>query len=64
MLTRAVLGLVASLGVMIVAEGIENAVEAAHLRSMGCVFGQGYHLGRPVPARDFLGLETSRSATA
>ena len=54
MLTRAVLGLVATLGVRVVAEGIETALEAAHLRSMGCTYGQGYHLGRPVPPARFL----------
>ncbi len=66
MLTRAVLGLVSTLGVMIVAEGIENALEAAHLRSMGCVFGQGYHLGRPVTAAEFLpaAARGGRTATA
>ncbi|GAA5144204.1 hypothetical protein GCM10023340_11520 [Nocardioides marinquilinus] len=67
MLTRAVLGLVQTLGVMIVAEGIEHAVEAAHLRSMGCIYGQGYHLGRPVPAEAFLpseGKGTGRWASA
>ncbi len=53
-LTRAVLGLVSTLGVTIVAEGIEDALEAAHLQSMGCAFGQGYHLGRPVPAELFV----------
>ena len=60
MLTRAVLGLVRTLGVMVVAEGIETALEAAHLRSMGCTFGQGYHLGRPVPADQFLPVSDSR----
>ncbi|WP_148611684.1 EAL domain-containing protein [Nocardioides rubriscoriae] len=61
MLTRAVLGLVATLGVMVVAEGIETALEAAHLRSMGCHFGQGYHLGRPVPPAQFLPAPPSRA---
>ncbi len=66
-LTRAVLRMVSTLGVTIVAEGIENALEAAHLRSMGCVFGQGYHLGRPVPAPQFLpdtGGRGTKTATA
>ena len=52
-IVRAVLDLAAALGVMVVAEGIEQAIEASHLRTMGCQFGQGYHLGRPVPAADF-----------
>lgn len=54
-LARSVLTLVNTLGVTIVAEGIEDAVEAAHLQAMGCWFGQGFHLGRPVPADRFLG---------
>jgi EAL domain-containing protein (putative c-di-GMP-specific phosphodiesterase class I) len=62
MLTRAVLELASTLGVMIVAEGIETALEAAHLRSMGCVYGQGYHLGRPVEAARFLALAPVRTA--
>lgn len=53
-LARAVLELVSTLGVTIVAEGIESAVEAAHLRAMGCTYGQGYHLGRPVPPEQLL----------
>lgn len=31
----------------VVAEGIESAVQVAHLRALGCVLGQGYALGRP-----------------
>ena len=34
----------------VVAEGIESARAAARLRELGCHVGQGYHLGRPVPA--------------
>ncbi len=54
LLARSVFQLVSTLGVRIVAEGIESELEAAHLRAMGCTLGQGYHLGRPVPAADFL----------
>ncbi len=53
-ITRSVLDLVDALGVMVVAEGIEQAIEASHLRAMGCHFGQGYHLGRPVPPELFI----------
>jgi EAL domain-containing protein (putative c-di-GMP-specific phosphodiesterase class I) len=31
----------------VVAEGIESAVQVAHLRALGCLLGQGYALGRP-----------------
>lgn len=62
-LARSVLQLVSSMGVMIVAEGIESAVEAAHLRAMGCQVGQGYHLGRPVPAVDFMPAQEHHKRT-
>ena len=34
----------------VVAEGIETEQEKAFLRSAGCSYGQGYLLGRPMPA--------------
>jgi EAL domain-containing protein (putative c-di-GMP-specific phosphodiesterase class I) len=39
-----------SLGMTVVAEGIETAATLALLTAMHCDVGQGYHLGRPVPA--------------
>lgn len=35
----------------VTAEGIETSGQARHLRGIGCDFGQGYHLGRPMPAK-------------
>jgi EAL domain-containing protein (putative c-di-GMP-specific phosphodiesterase class I) len=35
-----------------VAEGIENAEQAAKLRELGYTLGQGYHLARPMSAED------------
>ncbi|WP_181703295.1 putative bifunctional diguanylate cyclase/phosphodiesterase [Chthonobacter albigriseus] len=46
----AVLGLAESLGIAVVAEGIENEVARAKLAGRGCEFGQGYLFSRPVPA--------------
>ncbi|MGY6499705.1 MAG: EAL domain-containing protein [Acidimicrobiales bacterium] len=40
---------VEQLGGTVVAEGIETESERASLESLGIRFGQGYHLGRPVP---------------
>ena len=49
-LARAVLGLLTTIGATVVAEGIEDAAQQARLLAMGCTLGQGFHLGRPVPA--------------
>jgi EAL domain-containing protein (putative c-di-GMP-specific phosphodiesterase class I) len=51
---EAIIGLSRSLGVSTVAEGIEDACDAARLRAMGCPLGQGYHFGRPAPAGELL----------
>jgi diguanylate cyclase (GGDEF)-like protein len=45
----AIIGLSRSLGVPNVAEGIETEADAQRLRSMGCLYGQGYLYGRPMP---------------
>jgi EAL domain-containing protein (putative c-di-GMP-specific phosphodiesterase class I)/ActR/RegA family two-component response regulator len=37
-----------SLGMTVVAEGIEDAATARMLRELGCTLGQGYHFGRPM----------------
>jgi diguanylate cyclase (GGDEF)-like protein len=39
-----------SLGLRLVAEGVEDACMQERLTAMGCDIGQGYHLGRGVPA--------------
>ena len=49
-LTRAILELMDSTGLRVVAEGIESAVQVAHLRALNCRYGQGFHLARPAVA--------------
>jgi EAL domain-containing protein (putative c-di-GMP-specific phosphodiesterase class I) len=49
-LIRAIVSMAGSLGLDLVAEGIENESQRDRLCAMGCTYGQGYHLGRPVPA--------------
>jgi diguanylate cyclase (GGDEF)-like protein len=46
---RAIVGLGRALDIWVVAEGVENAAQAAALRALGCKFGQGFHFGRPAP---------------
>lgn len=56
-LAEAMVSFAAGMGCEIVAEGIETAGEMQALRSLGVRYGQGYHLGRPMPliaARHFL----------
>jgi len=45
---RAVLTLGQALGKTVIAEGIETPAQLAQLRSLGCAFGQGYLLARPL----------------
>jgi diguanylate cyclase (GGDEF)-like protein/PAS domain S-box-containing protein len=49
---RSIILLGSSLGKVVVAEGIETESQLAQLREMGCRFGQGYLLARPLAARD------------
>ena len=42
--------LAGSLGIDVIAEGVEAGEQAAFLRDAGCPYGQGYYFSRPVPA--------------
>jgi len=45
---RAILDLASNLNLSVVAEGIETFEQGASLRELGCEYGQGYFLGRPL----------------
>jgi EAL domain-containing protein (putative c-di-GMP-specific phosphodiesterase class I) len=49
-LVRSIIGLGSSLGLRIVAEGVETAGVLEEVRDLGCDVIQGYHTGRPLPA--------------
>jgi EAL domain-containing protein (putative c-di-GMP-specific phosphodiesterase class I) len=49
-IVRAALELARVLGMSTVAEGVEDEAVAGKLADLGCVYGQGYHFGRPMPA--------------
>ncbi|MEV4704565.1 EAL domain-containing protein [Actinoplanes sp. NPDC049316] len=48
-IVRAVLGIAESLGLAVVAEGIENEEQRAELLALNCRQGQGYLFSRPLP---------------
>ncbi len=41
-----------ALSLKVIAEGVEDALEAAHLKTLGCDIGQGYFYARPLSSRD------------
>ncbi len=48
-----IISLASSLGLEVVAEGVETAGQARRLHGLGCQILQGYHFGRPMPAKAF-----------
>ena len=52
-LVRTILAMGRSLGLKVVAEGVETEAQARFLVQEGCGVGQGYLYSPPVPARDF-----------
>jgi diguanylate cyclase (GGDEF)-like protein len=52
-IVRTTIDLAHQLGVKVVAEGVESAAIGSELRALGCDIGQGFFLGRPMPAATF-----------
>jgi len=52
---RAILALAGSLGMQVIAEGIESEMQRDLLQRLGCEFGQGFLFGHPEPASRWLG---------
>ena len=49
-IVEAVIGLARALGLLVTAEGVETAAQAAQLHALGCTLGQGYYFARPLPS--------------
>ena len=54
---RAIQALAGSLGMQVIAEGIETEAQHHALAAIGCEFGQGFLFGRPEPADHWIGVE-------
>lgn len=55
-LTTAIIAMAHSLGIHVVAEGVEKEGQYAILRERGCDLAQGFWLGHPMTSHDFAGL--------
>lgn len=52
-LVDAIVTMAGSLGLRVIAEGVENTAQLDILRQIGCGYGQGYLFSRPVKGEDF-----------
>ena len=52
-IVRTIVALGKSLGLAVIAEGVENEAQKIRLASIGCHCYQGYHFGRPLPIERF-----------
>lgn len=62
-ITRAIVGLGKSLGLAVIAEGIETDTQLDYLRNLECTAAQGFKLGRPQTATDISALISHRQGT-
>lgn len=60
-LVASIIGIGKSLGLAIVAEGVETEQHARLAREMGCDYLQGFHFGRPMSASDLKGVLATNS---
>ena len=62
-IVRAIIDMGRALGIPVCAEGVETEAQVAFLRHHGCLYGQGFYFGRPVPAEELEALMGRRAAS-
>lgn len=53
-LLGAIIGIGKNLGYQIIAEGVEEKVQADYLKALGCHYAQGYYFGKPLPMSEWI----------
>jgi EAL domain-containing protein (putative c-di-GMP-specific phosphodiesterase class I) len=55
-IVRAIITLASSLGIKVIAEGVETEAQLAFLNAYGCQYAQGYLFGRPLTGPELIDL--------
>ncbi len=55
-IVQMIIDLAHTLGMEVIAEGVESEEQAEEPKEMGCDLGQGYHLAKPLPPEDVPGF--------
>jgi EAL domain-containing protein (putative c-di-GMP-specific phosphodiesterase class I) len=62
-LLKAIVGIANNLDYAVIAEGVEEKIQADHLLALGCNMMQGYLFGKPMREEDFLNFLHQKDQT-